>query len=85
MSAVEDLLAHAEDQPAIGLLLCKSTNNVVAEYALRGFSALFKCEGMRRLISLGLRGGSSPCLRELLSAPSIQRSATVDSLELACG
>ena len=39
MSAVDDLLAHAEDQPTIGLLLCKSKNNVVAEYALRGYKS----------------------------------------------
>jgi hypothetical protein len=38
MSAVDDLLAHAQDQPTIGLLLCKTKNNVVAEYSLRGFS-----------------------------------------------
>ena len=38
MSAVDDLLAHADDQPTIGLLLCKTKNNVVAEYSLRGFS-----------------------------------------------
>ncbi|WP_442545667.1 PDDEXK nuclease domain-containing protein [Arthrobacter sp. KN11-1C] len=38
MSAVDDLLAHADDQPTIGLLLCKTKNNVVAEYALRGFN-----------------------------------------------
>lgn len=38
MSAVDDLLSHAQDQPTIGLLLCKTKNNVVAEYSLRGFS-----------------------------------------------
>ncbi|MGG5171409.1 PDDEXK nuclease domain-containing protein [Pseudarthrobacter sp. J1738] len=38
MSAVDDLLAHTDDQPTIGLLLCKTKNNVVAEYSLRGFS-----------------------------------------------
>jgi predicted nuclease of restriction endonuclease-like (RecB) superfamily len=38
MSAVDDLLTHADDQPTIGLLLCKTKNNVVAEYSLRGFS-----------------------------------------------
>ena len=37
MAAVDDLLAHADDKPTIGLLLCKDKNNVVAEYALRGF------------------------------------------------
>lgn len=36
MAAVDDLLAHADDKPTIGLLLCKTKSNVVAEYALRG-------------------------------------------------
>jgi len=35
LSAVDDLLAHPEDKPTIGLLLCKGKNKVVAEYALR--------------------------------------------------
>jgi YhcG PDDEXK nuclease domain len=39
MAAVDDLLAHAEDKPTIGLLLCRTKNNVVAEYALRGYQA----------------------------------------------
>lgn len=39
MSAVDDLLAQPGDEPTIGLLLCKSKNSVVAEYALRGFSS----------------------------------------------
>jgi predicted nuclease of restriction endonuclease-like (RecB) superfamily len=39
MAAVDDLLKHPDDKPTIGLLLCKSKNNVVAEYALRGYTA----------------------------------------------
>jgi predicted nuclease of restriction endonuclease-like (RecB) superfamily len=35
MAAVDDLLAHLDDKPTIGLLLCKSKDNLVAEYALR--------------------------------------------------
>lgn len=35
MAAVDDLLAHTDDKPTIGLLLCKSKDNLVAEYALR--------------------------------------------------
>lgn len=35
LSAVDDLLRHPQDQPAIGLLLCRSKNKVVVEYALR--------------------------------------------------
>lgn len=37
MSAVDDLLAHPDDEPTIGLLLCKTKNAVVAEYAVRGY------------------------------------------------
>lgn len=39
MAAVDDLMAHPDDKPTIGLLLCKEKNSVVAEYALRGFNA----------------------------------------------
>lgn len=39
MAAVDDLLAHADYKPTIGLLLCKEKNNVVSEYALRGYKA----------------------------------------------
>lgn len=35
LSAVDDLLRHGQDQPSIGLILCKSKNAIVAEYALR--------------------------------------------------
>ena len=35
-AAVDDLLRHADDQPTIGLLLCKGKNRLVAEYALDG-------------------------------------------------
>jgi predicted nuclease of restriction endonuclease-like (RecB) superfamily len=35
LSAVDDLLRHPDDQPSIGLILCKAKNRIVAEYALR--------------------------------------------------
>ena len=35
LSAVDDLLRKEGDNPSIGLLLCKSKDNVVAEYSLR--------------------------------------------------
>jgi predicted nuclease of restriction endonuclease-like (RecB) superfamily len=35
LSAVDDLLRVPDDKPTIGLLLCKTKDNVVAEYALR--------------------------------------------------
>jgi YhcG PDDEXK nuclease domain len=36
MAVVDDVLRHPDDKPTIGLLLCKSKNDTVAEYALRG-------------------------------------------------
>ncbi|MCD7847290.1 MAG: PDDEXK nuclease domain-containing protein [Oscillospiraceae bacterium] len=38
LSAVDGILKKPEDQPSIGLLLCKSKNNLVAEYALKDMS-----------------------------------------------
>ncbi len=35
LSAVDDLMKHEDDNPSIGLLLCKSRNKIVAEYALK--------------------------------------------------
>ncbi len=37
LSAVDDLRRHPDDKPTIGLLLCRSKNKLVVEYALRGF------------------------------------------------
>lgn len=39
LAAVDDLLARDDEKPTIGLLLCKSKNSVVAEYALRDHAA----------------------------------------------
>ncbi|PIG97171.1 PDDEXK nuclease domain-containing protein [Deinococcus sp. UR1] len=35
LSAADDLLRHEQDAPTIGLLLCRTKNKVIAEYALR--------------------------------------------------
>ena len=35
LSAVDDLLKTADDQPTIGILLCKSRDKIEVEYALR--------------------------------------------------
>ncbi len=40
LSAVDDLLRHPDDNTAIGLLLCKSKDKLVVEYALRGLNSL---------------------------------------------
>jgi predicted nuclease of restriction endonuclease-like (RecB) superfamily len=39
LAAVDDLLRHAADAPSIGLLLCKTKNEVVVEYSLRNLAA----------------------------------------------
>jgi hypothetical protein len=38
LSAVDDLLKHAEDGPSIGIVLCKENNRVIVEYALKGIN-----------------------------------------------
>jgi predicted nuclease of restriction endonuclease-like (RecB) superfamily len=35
LSAVDDLMRHPNDKPTIGLLLCRSKNRLIVEYALR--------------------------------------------------
>lgn len=35
LSAVDDLLKHASDNPSIGIILCQTKDKVVAEYALK--------------------------------------------------
>ncbi|MBS0615612.1 MAG: DUF1016 family protein [Verrucomicrobia bacterium] len=35
LSAVDDLLRHPGDQPTIGMILCKTKDRIVVEYALR--------------------------------------------------
>ena len=38
LSALDDKIKTANDNPSIGLVLCRSKDNVIAEYALRGLS-----------------------------------------------
>src|SRR5262249_50431512 len=35
LAAVDDLLRHQGDQASIGIILCKTSNRLIAEYALR--------------------------------------------------
>ncbi len=35
LSAIDDLLRHPDDQPSIGIILCRGKNQAIAEYALR--------------------------------------------------
>jgi predicted nuclease of restriction endonuclease-like (RecB) superfamily len=38
LSAVDDLLRHEEDKPTIGMILCKTKDDVFVEYVLRNFN-----------------------------------------------
>jgi predicted nuclease of restriction endonuclease-like (RecB) superfamily len=39
VAAVNAMLRHPDDQPTIGIILCKSKNKTIAEYALSGMNA----------------------------------------------
>ncbi|HEY9628102.1 MAG TPA: PDDEXK nuclease domain-containing protein [Coleofasciculaceae cyanobacterium] len=39
VSAVDDLLRHPDDQPTIGIILCRNKKKTIAEYALRNVSS----------------------------------------------
>jgi hypothetical protein len=68
LSAVDDLLRHPDDKPSIGLILCRTRNKVIAEYALRDVA---KPVGVARYVtrlveSLPARlKGSLPAPREI--------------------
>ncbi|MBU4257694.1 MAG: DUF1016 domain-containing protein, partial [Proteobacteria bacterium] len=38
LSALDDLLKTEQDKPSIGIVLCKTKNRIIAEYALRDMS-----------------------------------------------
>jgi predicted nuclease of restriction endonuclease-like (RecB) superfamily len=38
LSALDHLLRHPSDQPSIGIILCKTKNKVIAEYALKDYT-----------------------------------------------
>ena len=52
LSAIDDLLRHPDDQPSIGLILCKSKNEIIAEYALRDTAKPIGISGYRVMGSL---------------------------------
>src|SRR4029077_2609422 len=65
LSAVDDLLRHPDDKPSIGIILCKTRNQVIAEYALRD---LAKPVGFSSYITK-LVESLPPGLRDSLPSP----------------
>jgi predicted nuclease of restriction endonuclease-like (RecB) superfamily len=66
LSVVNDILRHPDDQPSIGLILCKTKDRFVAEYALRdinkpiGISEYLLAESLPDKLK-----GSLPTIEEL--------------------
>ena len=66
LSAVDDILRHKTDNPTIGILLCKSKDQITAEYALKDISKPMGISEYKitRAIPKDLKG-SLPSIEEL--------------------
>ena len=66
LSAVDDLLRHPDDQPSIGLILCKSKKELVVEYALRNTATPMGIAEFRHLEKLPEQlKGTLPTIEEI--------------------
>jgi len=78
LSAVNDLLRHPDDQPSIGIILCKTRDRFIAEYALRDINKSIGISEYRLAESLPEKlNGSLPTIEELeseLGAASAEES-----------
>jgi predicted nuclease of restriction endonuclease-like (RecB) superfamily len=68
LSAVDDMLRHPDDQPSIGLILCKTKNRIIAEYALRNTATPMGISEFRHLETLPEQlKGTLPTIEEIES------------------
>jgi predicted nuclease of restriction endonuclease-like (RecB) superfamily len=80
LSVVDDRLKHKDDQPSIGLLLCRSRNRMQVEYALRDIHKPIGVAGWETKLVEKLPGdfhGSLPTVEEIeaeLSGPQIRKT-----------
>lgn len=68
LSAIDDLLRHPEDRPTIGIILCKTKDNVRIEYALRDINKPIGVSGYEVQLVESLpenMKGSLPTIEEL--------------------
>ena len=66
LSAVDDMLRHADDKPSIGIILCKTKSKTIAEYALRDTHKPIGISEHRTSAALpDLFKGSLPTIEEL--------------------
>ncbi len=83
LSAVDDLLRHNDDQPSIGIILCKAKNKVIVEYALRDTRKPIGVSGYKLTETLPKKlKGSLPSIKEL--EESLSASSTL-SLKITKG
>ena len=77
LAAVDDLLRHEDDHPSIGLIICKTKDQVIAEYALRNSSSPIGVSEYRLAESLpsDLRS-SLPSVEDLEQELGIKRKNT---------
>jgi YhcG PDDEXK nuclease domain len=82
LSAVDAQMRHPDDRSSIGLLLCKSKNRLVVEYALRDLKKPIGVAGWKARMVESLPEelkGSLPTVEELeaeLSAPEMKQGAS---------
>ena len=70
LAVVDDLLKGPQDAPSIGLILCKTKNDIKVEYALRGINTPLGVAGFQ--LAEALEAG----LQDALSAPDETEEAT---------
>lgn len=66
LAAVDDLLRHPDDQPSVGIILCRTRSRTIAEYALRDMHAPLGVATYRLTDALATAlQGSLPTIEEL--------------------
>jgi len=81
LSAVDDLLRHPDDQPSIGLIICRGLKGVIAEYALRDMGKPIGIAGHRLRQGLPERlKGQLPTVEQLESELRGPRGRGLDDL-----
>ena len=66
LNVIDDVLKHPDDQPSIGLILCKNKNKIVAEYSLKGLTTPVGVSGYQLTETLpGELRGKLPTVEEL--------------------
>jgi predicted nuclease of restriction endonuclease-like (RecB) superfamily len=66
LSAGDDLMRHSDDKPSIGLILCKTKNKIVAEYAVRDLTKPLGIAEFRHLEQLPEQlQGTLPSIEEI--------------------